>query len=230
MNDDADPPPDSRGARPTPGPTSPSLIDGVKRRDPECERRLLYLYEPLVLRRCRARVRDRDDAMDITQEVFATAFVRIADFTLPTAGGGTPRPGFRPWLYAILRHKIGDYIRRRAHRPAALGGSDAHEALHQVPDDAEPPSSGPGGPPPDDPSDEALVARRAMELVRAEFEDRTWRAAFGVIVEGRKAPEVAAELGMRPGNVHVAKSRVLKRLRAVLAEFGESPDPPGDPP
>ena len=42
-----------------------------------------------------------------------------------------------------------------------------------------------------------------------------------VVVDGRETNDVAADLGMRPGTVRVAKSRVLKRLRL---EVGDSLD------
>jgi RNA polymerase sigma-70 factor (ECF subfamily) len=42
-----------------------------------------------------------------------------------------------------------------------------------------------------------------------------------VAVDGRAAADVAADLGMQPGAVRVAKSRVLLRLRK---ELGDSAD------
>ena len=54
---------------------------------------------------------------------------------------------------------------------------------------------------------------RCVRLIRTEFEERTWRAFWAAAVDGRPAAEVAAELGMSPGAVYIAKSRVLKRLR-----------------
>jgi RNA polymerase sigma-70 factor (ECF subfamily) len=60
--------------------------------------------------------------------------------------------------------------------------------------------------------------RRALDLIRSEFEERTWRAFLMVTVEGRLPADVAVELGTTPGAVYIAKSRVLKRLRE---EFGD---------
>jgi RNA polymerase sigma-70 factor (ECF subfamily) len=56
-------------------------------------------------------------------------------------------------------------------------------------------------------------------LIRSEFEERTWRAFWGVAVDDRPAAEVAAELGMSPGAVYIAKSRVLRRLREEFRDL-----------
>ena len=67
---------------------------------------------------------------------------------------------------------------------------------------------------------ERLLLSRGLDLIRGEFEERTWQAFWRTAVEGRDAKEVALELRMSPGAVRVAKSRVLRRLRE---ELGESP-------
>ena len=56
----------------------------------------------------------------------------------------------------------------------------------------------------------------AAEQVRGHFQETTWRAFWMTAVEGRPAPEVAAELGLSVGAVYIAKSRVLARLREQI--------------
>ena len=75
----------------------------------------------------------------------------------------------------------------------------------------------------DDGDEAALAAEhalfmRAIDLIRTDFKPQTWTAFWGVVVEGKSAPEVADELGIRAGTVRVAKSRVLKRLREQQGE------------
>ena len=60
---------------------------------------------------------------------------------------------------------------------------------------------------------------RALELIRGEFEERTWHAFWLTAVEDHPTGEVALELVMTPGAVRVAKSRVLRRLREELSEI-----------
>ncbi|HID75877.1 MAG TPA: hypothetical protein EYP56_07755 [Planctomycetaceae bacterium] len=59
--------------------------------------------------------------------------------------------------------------------------------------------------------------RRSLELVRAEFENRTWEAFWRTAVDGRPAREVAEELDMSRLAVYQAESRVLRPLRQELA-------------
>jgi DNA-directed RNA polymerase specialized sigma24 family protein len=98
------------------------------------------------------------------------------------------------------------------------GGSDVHAALAQVPA----PGGGEADAPADDErEDRAILLRRAIEMVAREVEPKTFQAAWGRLVEGRPAAEIAAELGMKTGAVHTARTRVLDRARKILAQFGE---------
>lgn len=64
--------------------------------------------------------------------------------------------------------------------------------------------------------------RRALDLVRAEFENRTWDAFWRTAIDGQPAGDVAAQLGMSLHAVYKAKSRVLRRLRQELAGLVET--------
>jgi RNA polymerase sigma-70 factor (ECF subfamily) len=71
-------------------------------------------------------------------------------------------------------------------------------------------------------SDEAgLVFQRALELIRAEFEETTWQAFWRVSVEDQYPADVAADLGITTNAVYKAKSRVLHRLRHELGDLIE---------
>src|SRR5205085_537845 len=97
------------------------------------------------------------------------------------------------------------------HEPRAAGGTEAKVWLSQVP---EPPDDG-------EEAENAVYRQlfhRALELIQAEFEESTWRAFWRVVVDGRSPQETAAELGMSPGAVRVAKCRVLHRLRQELGD------------
>src|SRR5262249_30818111 len=152
---------------------------------------------PLVRWWCRRHGVSRpQDVEDVTQEVFTVVAGKIGGFTKGEMGS------FRSWLYTITRHKAGDHYRRMHAQPAAAGGSAAQARLEELPADA-----------PDDSgaeeilSERAILVRRALELVRPEFEPRTWEAAWRVTVEGQGPAEVGAALGMTAGAVHIAKSR-----------------------
>jgi RNA polymerase sigma-70 factor (ECF subfamily) len=208
MGDPLHPQPDD------PGPTSPTLVDRLKRHDPEGWRRHVQLYGPLIYRWCRRGRLGPEDAADVAQEVFRTVAARIQDFR-------RDRPGdsFRGWLWTITRHKIGDHLRRLQRQPSAAGGSDAHMGLlnlpERLPDDEEAAA------------DFSALVHRAMDLVRAEFAERTWQAFWRTAVEGRTATDVAGELGVTPDAVRMAKSRVLRRLREELPDMADEGIGPG---
>lgn len=184
--------------------TSVSLLVRVKARDPEAWQRLVALYGPLVLRWARTYLPTQADAEDVVQEVFRSVFLGIDRFRKER-----PTDRFRSWLWSIMRRRVVDHYRRNEGEIRAAGGDDATAALLNVRDV-----------PLDDPEEEASfvseVILRALELVRAEFEERTWQACWRTTVDGESAADVGAALGMSTGAVYIARSRVLKRLKGEL--------------
>ncbi len=69
-------------------------------------------------------------------------------------------------------------------------------------------------------SEGQLLSHRALELVRGEFEDRTWQAFWRITAEDQPPAAVAEELKMTLAAVYKAKSRVLCRLRQELDDQG----------
>ncbi len=63
------------------------------------------------------------------------------------------------------------------------------------------------------------VLHRAMNLVRSEFEERTWNAFWRSAVNEEPTSEIALSLGITANSVRQAKSRVLRRLREELGEL-----------
>jgi RNA polymerase sigma-70 factor (ECF subfamily) len=169
--------------------------------------RLVRLYGQTVYVWCRAAGVSEADAADVSQEVFAAVARHLADFR-------RERPGdsFRGWLWTITRNKVRDHWRHHADRVEAAGGTTAQELMNQVPEDRRSDSESGAE------EEAGDLYRRALELIRSEFEERTWRAFLMVTVEGRLPADAAAALGTTPGAVYIAKSRVLKRLRE---EFGD---------
>jgi RNA polymerase sigma-70 factor (ECF subfamily) len=188
--------------------TSLSLLVRVKAGDGEAWQRLVELYGPLVYGWCRRQGLQAAAAADVGQEVFLAVSKSIANFRRDR-----PDDSFRGWLWGITRHKLADYRRRIAAQPPAVGGSNAQQLLAQVPEDVST-DSGSGI----ESGDANALLHRALELVRLGFEDRTWQAFWRVTVDGKTAAEVAGELGMSRNAVHVAKCKVLRRLRE---EFGD---------
>jgi RNA polymerase sigma-70 factor (ECF subfamily) len=190
--------------------TSRSLLQRIRTGDPSAWDRLVELYGPLVLAWCRRFGISREDGADVFQEVFTAVARNIADFRKQSPGDT-----FRGWLRTVTRNKITDHFRRASGQAVGEGGTTAMVRIAQVPEPAEGSVESTA-----DPSERGLFLR-ALEMIRAEFENRTWQAFWQTTVEARSAPEVAAELGMSAGAVRVAKSRVLRRLREELGDAAE---------
>jgi len=191
-----------------PGQVTPlSLLERVRTRDPEAWCRLVQLYQPLVRAWCTRGGVDATDAEDVAQEVFAAASAALDHFH-------RDRPGdtFRGWLRAITRNQILLLHRHNCGRTQATGGSDAWQDLQAVAD----PLPGPGE---EESVEVGELYLRALELVRAEFEELTWRAFWLTVVEDREPAALTQELNMTTNNIRQAKSRVLRRLRQEVGDL-----------
>jgi RNA polymerase sigma-70 factor (ECF subfamily) len=191
--------------------TSRSLLERLKADDAEAWDRLVVLYAPMVYRWCRRWDLRDQDITDILQDVFQAVATHIATFRKEQAGDT-----FRGWLRTIAHSKVQDHFRRMGREPGGVGGTDAQIRLASLPaarvDEDEDEDS-------HEETAERLLLSRGLDLIRDEFEERTWKAFWWTAVDGRDTKDVALELGMSPGAVRVAKSRVLHRLRAELGEL-----------
>jgi len=185
--------PSSAPLRPEP---SSSLLEGLRQGAAGAWRRLFDLYAPVIACWCRRRGLQPADADDVVQDVFATP--SLADFRRDRGSGS-----FVAWLFTITRSRLLDWQRRQGQAEAA-GGSDHQQQIEAL---AVPAS--------DDDSGEfqQLALRRALDIVQAKVDTRTWTAFWRTVVDGQDVALVAAELRMTAGAVRVAKSRILQRLR-----------------
>ncbi len=187
-------------------PTSLSLLDRVRDRDQEAWQRLIYMYAPLVRFWCRRWGVDPSDVDDLQQEIFLAVSVGLVSFRKVEPGDT-----FRGWLKVIAYRKFLDHCRARKRQPPAA-------STEEVPRDLCAPGN--VGAQEDDPPDEVRrVHHRALELVRGEFEERTWLAFWKCAVEGGTPDEISQEMRMTPAAVRKAKSRVLRRLKEELGDF-----------
>jgi RNA polymerase sigma-70 factor (ECF subfamily) len=184
-----------------------SLLERARAHDPEAWRRLVQLYEPLVLFWCAGGGLRGPNAEDVTQEVFAAAATGLDGFR-------RDRPGdtFRGWLRGITRNHILLHFRRAQGKAEAKGGSDAWYHLQNLPD----PLPEPGA---DETQEVGELFRRAVEQVRCQFEPATWDVFWRTVIEGRSPAVLAEELGLSIAAIRQAKSRVLRRLKQEMGEL-----------
>lgn len=181
--------------------TPRSLLDRLARSPGESDwRRLVDLYQPFIGRWLRQAGVPEADADDLGQEVLSVLVREIPSFR-----HGENRGAFRRWLRTVVVNRTRGFWRARQTGPQQLGDVAVLDAL-------EDPSSGLSGE--WDREHDAHVAQRLLAALESEFTPTTWRAFRRQVVDGIKAAEVAAELGMSVNAVLVAKSRVLRRFRS----------------
>jgi RNA polymerase sigma-70 factor (ECF subfamily) len=187
--------------------TSTSLLGRARTGDPASWERLVTLYAPMAYQWCRRRGLHEPDAADIVQDVFQAVAAHLDQFD------DRRHSSFRAWLRTITENKIRDHFRRKNAADDAVGGTEAQRRLTQVPAPSLTESSVA-----DEAWDDGFL-HRAVELVRAEFEEKTWQAFWRTAIDGRSPADVGAELAMSSGAVRVAKFRVLKRLHDVIGDL-----------
>jgi RNA polymerase sigma-70 factor (ECF subfamily) len=161
--------------------------------------RFVQLYTPLIYSWGRRVGLQDQDAADLVQDVFATLLQVLPTFAYDR------HKSFRAWLRTVTLNQWRNKQKRWSERvrpgPGAeldqLAAPDALEAFWEA-------------------EYRQHVASRALAIMRADFEEKTWKACWEVTVTGRPAADVAAELGMTVGAVYAAKFRVLDRLRQEL--------------
>jgi RNA polymerase sigma-70 factor (ECF subfamily) len=188
--------------------TSKTLLQRLRANDDEAWRVMVQLYTPLVRHwAIRGGVRG-PDVEDVAQEVLQAAATNMQNFRREQPGDS-----FRGWLRGITRNMVLQHFRRSGRNPRASGGTDALVQLQEVADAATPDEE-------EDPVEELDgLRRRALELVRSEFEESTWRAFWMTVVEGRAPADIASEMGVTPTAIRMAKSRVLRRLKETFGDL-----------
>jgi RNA polymerase sigma-70 factor (ECF subfamily) len=184
-----------------------TLLQRARSNDADAWTRLFQLYQPLVLYWCTRMGIHAPEAEDVGQEVFREAATSIQSFHHDQLGDT-----FRGWLRGITRNVVLTHFRRRRRHIEAAGGSDALIRLQQIPealtDDGE------------DPAEQlSALYRRALDLIRGEFEERTWHMFCRTVFDSQAPVQVAHEMGVSAAAVRQAKARVLRRLKQEVGEL-----------
>ncbi len=177
-----------------------ALALAMQNGDTEAFALLLRRYEKTVYRTAYLITGNKEDAEDLTQEVFLRVWNGI--------GGYRGESKFFTWLYAVTKHVCTDRVRKNSRTPKPFSltpPDDAEEAAAPEPRDTDRQNA----------PDEALCAKETQETVRAAI--AALKDEYRVIVllrdmEGHSYEEIAQMLGIHVGTV---KSR-LNRARAAL--------------
>jgi RNA polymerase sigma-70 factor (ECF subfamily) len=188
--------------------TRPSLLLRIRdSADHEAWGQFVRLYGPLVYRFARKRGLQDADATDMTQLVFQAVVREIQRLDYDPKRGT-----FRGWLFAVTRNQLGKQFARRIDRP---GGEEIErEELADLPATEEEVAQWRE-------EYQRQLFESACARIRGDVEDSSWQAFWQTAALGKSAQEVGEALGMSVGAIYTAKSRVLARLKAAVAELAE---------
>jgi RNA polymerase sigma factor (sigma-70 family) len=172
--------------------------------DAQAWREFIEIYEPLLFRFARRRGLQDADAREIAQGVFL-AVAKSVERWQPDKQRGR----FRAWLFKIARNHLINYVAKQT-RHQAVGGTDEISLLNGIVSPAQD-------------SIEADYRREMFRLaaaqVRDSFQGNTWSAFWMTSVLEKSVEDVAAELGLTPGAVYIARSRVIAKLKRTIQSW-----------
>lgn len=168
------------------------------------------IYGPVIFRVARRHGLQPADADDLVQEVFAAVARSVSDWL-----NRTDRGSFRAWLLTIARNTAVNFLTRRATRPFAGDGGQAERLLDKAAQEAGQLSS-----------EFDLEYRRevfhwAAERVRSTVTEATWEAFRMTHVDEIPIAEASEQLDISVGNIYIARSRVMARLKELVQKFEE---------
>ena len=173
------------------------LIDRARRGEEDAFAALVDRYRTKMFNLAYSMTRNREEADDMTQDVFVKAWRHISGFQ--------GRSAFGTWLYRIAVNTVRDFMRRESRFPK-IEYQDYHaqsrheeDALHKNEAKAE---------------QERLkdILRRAMRTLPEKY-----RVILSMRdIQGMPYGEIARILGLSPGTVDSRLFRARKRLRQAV--------------
>jgi RNA polymerase sigma factor (sigma-70 family) len=169
-------------------------------------RTFVDVYGPAVFAFARRNGLQPADAADLTQDVCRSVATAMRSFDYDPDRGR-----FRGWLFSVVRNQLKMLHRARARHARTTSGA---ELLAEVPDDATAAETW------------DLECRRrlfawACDRVRPTVSAATWTAFWRTAVDDASGEAVAGETGLSSAAVYLAKSRVLAKLRRIVADVEE---------
>jgi RNA polymerase sigma factor (sigma-70 family) len=176
--------------------------------DQDAWRHFASIYTPLVYRYALKNGLQDADAADVAQETMCNVVRVIRSFEYDPSRGS-----FRGWLLTVVRNSLRKRYKRAQNQAIGSGDTGVQAMLQQSPD-------------PQADSDEVWdreyelwLFHKVANLIKDEFQSKTWDAFWKTTVDGCEVASVAKELGMSPGAIYIAKSRVLSRIRTEVQQI-----------
>jgi len=177
--------------------TPASLLERIRDpKDQEARGRFVQFCGPVVYTFAEKLGVPSERRLDFTQDVFLLIFQKLPAFRYD------PRQRFRGWLFTVMRNKWREEYRKPQLRNGPGSLSDLPDE-RPIADFAQK-------------EFERHVVHRALQIMKADFEEKTWRACWEQVVNDRSGKEVAELLNMTIAAVYQARTKVLRRLREDL--------------
>jgi RNA polymerase sigma-70 factor (ECF subfamily) len=186
------------------------LCDPGNPENAEAWRRFLDRYQPVIYAQCRQLLRNDTDAEDMTAEILLKLAQEMKNYRYD------PGQRFRGWLHTVVRHSIIDWWRHRKRQPHTVGLA-AYQAWRPSQQTAECDSDGIAEQVSPLLARDLALVHRAMALVRQRVKPHRFRAFEETALNDRPAADVARELKLKVGAVHVAKTQIAGMLRKEIA-------------
>ncbi|OYP28358.1 sigma-70 family RNA polymerase sigma factor [Rhodopirellula sp. MGV] len=183
--------------------TRPSLIVRLpNHRDQSAWWAFVELYEPFLRHFAKRRGVPESHLGDATQQILLAIAKSVERFQ-----DDGKQASFRRWLCTVSRHEVIKYMTKMRQHVTPTGGTDSIRSLHSIADQ----------PDFDDQYEHELIVWAATKI-RGEFSESSWQAFWQTVIDQRPVDAVTRELDLSRGAIYMARSRILKRIRAIVEE------------
>jgi RNA polymerase sigma factor (sigma-70 family) len=210
------------------GLTAADLV-AARQREPAAITRVYTAYAPALFRFFAAEVGNRQQAQDLTGNVFVSAIEALPSFRGPVQALGG-------WLFRIARHDLDDHRRKQAHAPQAAASKSDTQALLQTlqavvdSPDAAPPATLP------------QLVRRLLATSGPTTDTPLHRLSprerqvLALLERGGSTTQISHELSISPHTVRTHLQNILQKLEmhatleaatfAMQHDWSPGPDDP----
>lgn len=185
-----------------------TLVRRVQNGDEMAFRDLVERYQSKVFSIIYGILRNRNDAEDIAQQVFAKVYFSIRNFDF--------RSSLLTWIYKITVNECYDYLRKKKVRKLVYE-SDFSE------DDALRMESSGAAVDPGMPIDESLARRDLAVKLLGKISEEDRRLLLLKEVEGHSVEELAGMTGMNENTIKVKLFRARQKLVKAAERLGRLP-------
>ena len=186
-----------------------SFIKQLCNNESDAWNQLQQLYQPMIRQWLRRFPLQANDAEDLTQEVMLVLAKQVDQFEHSGNVGA-----FRNWLRTTTVNLTHNYLRKNKRHTTGQVGSDTLEDMaNQLADPNSQMSRH------FDIEHDRFVVGQLLSNLKDKFEPTTLEIFRKHVLHGASVRETAEAMNTTIANVHTAKSRVMRQLRAEAADL-----------